>query len=84
MHWKKREREIARLRAKHAGQRYRVPIPDLKVEQRTAPLGNGFDKTEGRREKGRVPGLIVDHLHKQGMQVISKEDVQWAGGRKPN
>src|SRR5215472_9851932 len=43
MHWKKRQKQIQYLQAKHGNDRSLArEFPDLKVEQRTAPCSNGM------------------------------------------
>jgi len=43
VHWKKRQKQIQHLQAKHGNDRSLVrELPDLKVEQRTAPCSNGM------------------------------------------
>lgn len=79
-------KELARLRAKHGRDRSLVrQMPSLKCEQNVAPLSNLIPGgTAARRRENKSPShLIVDTLHKQGPQVIAREDIQWAGGRKP-
>jgi hypothetical protein len=48
--WKKRQKEIQRLLAKHGKDRSLArEFPDLKVEQRTAPCSNGMRGGTARR-----------------------------------
>lgn len=86
MKWKKRQREIKRLRAAHAGQRWAAPFPDLKEGLRpTAPLNNILDLygAEAKPPMATPKGVVVDHFHKSGMQVILPSELPWAGGKKP-
>jgi hypothetical protein len=87
MKWKKRQREIKRLRAAHAGRHWRNPFPDLKDgldSRKIAPCNNILD-LYGAEAKPPLPAtnLIVDHFHKSGMQVILPSELPWAGGKKP-
>ena len=86
MHWKKRQKEIQRLQAKHGRDRsLGREFPDLKVEQRPAPCSNGMRGSTARR--ARPPGMKqfpVGHSHKQGLELITPGmDLQWMGGKKP-
>ena len=86
MHWKKRQKEIQRLQAKHGKDRSLIrQFPDLKVEQRTAPCSNGMRGSTARRVP--PPGMKqfpVGHRHKQGLELITPgTDLQWMGGKKP-
>jgi len=83
MRWKKRLAQIEALKKKHGRDRSLVrSMPDLSVEQRTAPCGNTIGNGIAKPPMPQDHGLIVDHLHKQGMQVISPSDIEWAGGKK--
>lgn len=86
MHWKKRWKEIERLKAKHGNDRSLArEFPDLKVAQRTAPCSNSMRGSTSRR--ARPPGMKqfpVGHSHKQGLELITPGmDLQWMGGKKP-
>ena len=86
MHWKKRQKEVQRLQAKHGKDRSLIrQFPDLKVEQRTAPCSNGMRGSTARRVP--PPGtkqFPVGHSHKQGLELITPgTDLQWMGGKKP-
>src|SRR5262249_36723090 len=86
VHWKKRQKEIQRLQAKHGKDRSLIrQFPDLKVEQRTAPCSNGMRGSTARRVP--PPGMKqfpVGHSHKQGLELITPgTDLQWMGGKKP-
>ena len=86
MKWKKRQREIKRLRAAHTGQRWRNPFPDLKQGLRqVAPCNNILDlySMEVKEHLPPPDGLIVDHFHKSSLQVILPSELPWAGGKKP-
>jgi hypothetical protein len=85
VHWKKRQKEIQRLKAKHGQDRSLIrKFPDLKVEQRTAPCSNGMRGSTARR--AQPPGIKrfpVGHSHKQGLELITPGmDLQWMGGKK--
>jgi hypothetical protein len=85
VHWKKRQKEIRRLLAKHGKDRSLArEFPDLKVEQRTAPCSNGMRGGTARR--AQPPGMKqfpVGHSHKQGLELITPGmDPQWMGGKK--
>jgi hypothetical protein len=85
VHWKKRQKEIQRLREKHGTDRSLArQFPDLKVEQRTAPCTNGMRGSTARR--AQPPGMKqfpVGHSHKQGLELITPgTDLQWMGGKK--
>ena len=86
MHWKKRQKQIQYLQAKHGNDRGLArEFPDLKVEQRTAPCSNGMRGGTARRVL--PPGMKqfpVGHCHKQGYElIIPGTDLQWMGGKKP-
>ena len=72
MHWKKRQKQIQYLQAKHGNDRSLArEFPDLKVEQRTAPCSNGMRGVTARRVL--PPGMKqfpVGHCHKQGYELI--------------
>jgi len=72
MHWKKRQKQIPYLQAKHGNDRSLArEFPDLKVEQRTAPCSNGMRGVTARRVL--PPGMkqfLVGHCHKQGYELI--------------
>ena len=85
MHWKKRQKEIQRLLAKHGKDRsFAREFPDLKIEQRTAPCSNGMRGSTARRVQ--APGMKqfpVGHSHKQGLELITPGmDLQWMSGKK--
>ena len=83
MKWSKRLAEIERLR--RTVPRYRVPFPDLSVEQRTAPCSDSLHhKTSGKRERpGDARDFPVGHSHKQGYQLITPgTPLEDMGGRK--
>lgn len=75
MRWKKRQAEIERLR--RSVPRYRVPFPDLSVEQRTAPCSNSIAMPGTPTAKWELPAdarrFPVGHSHKQGYQLITPE-----------
>lgn len=74
MKWKKRLAEIERLR--RTVPRYKVPFPDLSVEQRTAPCSNNLHvhtSTARRELPADAEKFPVGHSHKQGYQLITPE-----------
>ena len=86
VHWKKRQKQIQYLQAKHGNDRSLArEFPDLKVEQRTAPCSNSMRGSTARRVL--PPGMKqfpVGHCHKQGLElIIPGTDLQWMGGKKP-
>ena len=85
VHWKKRQREIERLKARHGADRSLIrEFPDLKVAQRTAPCSNGMRGTTARRPRpAGMKQFPVGHSHKQGLELITPgTDLQWMGGKK--
>jgi len=84
MKWKKRQREIKRLRAKHAGARWRAPMPSLREGLRLPTCNNILDLygMGAVAPKAPPPGIIVDHFHKSGLQVVLPSEVKDAGGKK--
>jgi hypothetical protein len=86
MHWKKRQKQIQYLQAKHGNDRSLArQFPDLRVEQRAAPCSNGMRGSTARRVL--PPGMKqfpIGHCHKQGYElIIPGTDLQWMGGKKP-
>jgi hypothetical protein len=85
VHWKKRQKQIERLKARHGADRSLIrEFPDLKVEQRTAPCSNGMRGTTARRPRpAGMKQFPVGHSHKQGLELITPgTDLQWMGGKK--
>jgi hypothetical protein len=85
VHWKKRQKQIARLKARHGADRSLIrEFPDLKVEQRTAPCSNGMRGSTARRPRpAGMKQFPVGHSHKQGLELITPgTDLQWMGGKK--
>jgi len=85
VHWKKRQKQIQYLQAKHGNDRSLArEFPDLKVEQRTAPCSNSMRGSTARRVL--PPGMKqfpVGHCHKQGLElIIPGTDLQWIGGQE--
>jgi hypothetical protein len=85
VNWKKRRKQIERLRAKHGSDRSHArEFPDLTMEQRPAPCTNGMRGSTARR--AQPPGMKqfpVGHSHKQGLELITPGmDLQWMGGKK--
>ena len=75
-------KEVERLRKKYGSDRSLVrKMPNYKIEQNVAPLSNRFATpgSTARKTNSAPSHLIVSHLHKQGYQVLSKDDVQFAG-----
>jgi len=85
MKWKKRQREIKRLRAAHAGRRWRAPFPDLSTTKSgVAPCNNILD-LYSMEVKPAMPvpeGMVVSHFHKSGLQVVLPSEIKDAGGKK--
>ena len=85
VHWKKRQKQIERLKARHGADRSLIrEFPDLKVEQRTAPCSNGMRGGTARRPRpAGMKQFPVGHSHKQGLELITPgTDLQWMGGKK--
>src|SRR5215470_12097699 len=85
VHWKKRQKQIERLKARHGSDRSLIrEFPDLKVEQRTAPCSNGVRGSTARRPRpAGMKQFPVGHSHKQGLELITPgTDLQWMGGKK--
>lgn len=86
MKWRKRLAEIERLKLKHGKERGHE-FPNLKVEQRTVPCSDVIAVPgvvlSPPGSKPRMPHLLVGSPHKQGLQVMSRSDIEWAGGKKP-
>jgi hypothetical protein len=77
-------RDLARLRALHAGQPYREPFPSLAVPAGYPSLSSGFAPVDPKR---RLPAdarrFPVGHQHKQGLELITPgTDLKWMAGRK--
>jgi len=87
MHWKKRQKQIQNLQAKHGNDRSLArEIP--------GPKGRAADSAMLERHvRGRTarrvlpPGMKqfpIGHCHKQGYElIIPGTDLQWMGGKKP-
>lgn len=77
-------RQLAALQAKHGKDRSLVRrMPDLSVEQRTAPLGNCLHGSCAA--KPPIQGakqFTVSHLPKQGYQLITREDVPYLASKR--
>lgn len=85
MKWKKRKRELDRLAKKHGRDSGRALMPDLTTKRGPPSLSTtGVAKIVEKRRAAQEPppNLIVDTLHKQGPQVLFKDDLPWAGGKK--
>jgi hypothetical protein len=86
MQWKKRQKEIERLRAKHGSDRSLArDFPTLKSDQRPPPCSNGMRGSTPRRSRpAGMKQFPVGHSHKQGLELITPGmDLQWMGGKKP-
>ena len=62
-------------------------MPDLSVEQRTAPCSNSFCKIEYKKLLPADAAVFpVGYSHKSGLQLITpdqvKNELQWMSGRK--
>lgn len=74
---------LAILRARRIAQ-HRNAFPDLRTDKpNLSPTTAGFGPTPKRQPNASPAHLIVDTLHKQGPQVLSRSELPWAGGRKP-
>src|SRR5215471_2191452 len=85
VHWKKRQKQIERLKARHGADRSLIrEFPDLKVEQRTGPCSNVMRGSTARRPRpAGMKQFPVGHSHKQGLELITPgTDLQWMGGKK--
>ena len=82
--WKKRRAELERLEAKHGRDRSLARgFPELSVKRTHPSLSDGFAPVQSvARRAPQDHGLIVDTLHKQGMMVLAKSELPWAGGKK--
>jgi hypothetical protein len=79
MKWKKRQAEIARLRAKHGNDRSLAHnFPDLSIEQRTAPTSDRLNTPPILKKEALQailgPEYIIGYIHKSGYQVFRKSD----------
>jgi hypothetical protein len=88
MKWKNRQRELARLRRKHPVLNCGA-LPDLSrpaISSKYPSLtSTGVSPIYSNRKPPCSPPshLIVDTLHKQGPMVLSRDELPWAGGKKP-
>ena len=58
-------------------------FPELSVKRTHPSLSDGFAPVQSvARRAPQDHGLIVDTLHKQGMMVLAKSELPWAGGKK--
>jgi hypothetical protein len=85
--WKKLEKQIASLREKHKGSKYRVELPSLTVEQNVAPLGNKFAPIKGKNSLHKDANIYpVGHNHKQGLEMLTpdiiKNHLSFMSGKK--
>jgi hypothetical protein len=86
VNWKKRKKEIERLRTKYGKDRSLArAFPNLKVEQQVAPCTNGMRGSTARRvQPSGAKQFPVGNCHKQGLELITPgTDLQWMGGKKP-
>jgi len=86
MHWKKRQKQIQYLQAKHGNDRSLAREFPEKVEQRTAR--HARTAMRGRTARRVLPPGMkqfpVGHCHKQGYElIIPGTDLQWMAGKKP-
>lgn len=87
--WKRRAAEIAGLKIKYRGRRWRDKLPDLSVEQRTAPCSDVMTRIvypAGAPSGARQ--YPVGHSHKQGLELITPGMIETGqlrhmGGAKP-
>ena len=86
MKWKKRLRELGRIRDKYKNDPYKLPFPDLSVEQRTAPTSDRLSTPPILKKEALKallgPDFVVEHLHKSGYQVFHRKDLPNLGGKK--
>lgn len=69
---------LARLRAKHPSP-FRQPFPDLSVPAGYPSLGGFGNPTPKRASPPAPTTLTVSLLHKSSYQVLSRDEVQYAG-----
>jgi len=88
MKWTARLHEIARLKEKHKRAPYRNALPDLSVEQRTAPCSNRFAPTLGKKQPIEgVKQFPIGNNHKSGTMLVTEgmvknNELQYLSGRK--
>ena len=72
MKWSSRQREIQRLKAKHAGERWRNILPDLSCPSRAPPCGGKFGPVIGKRMlPADAKQFPIGHTHKSGLEMIT-------------
>lgn len=88
MKWKKRKKEIARLRKKHPVVSVN-PLPDLSSGKRAGypSLSKmGVSKITARKKEPTpsltVPDVFVGTPHKQGPMLMFREELAQGGGKK--
>lgn len=89
MKWKKRKAEIERLKKKHP---VRASV-GAETTPTSAPRGSKYPSltstgvckfSSNRGPRLSAPShILVDTLHKQGPMVLTRDELPWAGGRKP-
>ena len=87
MKWKSRERQIAQMRERLRGERYKAPMPDLSIDREPPACGCGFARVGGPRQlPSDANHFPVGHSHKQGTELLTpgmiKNDLAHMGGRK--
>ena len=88
MKWKKRALQISLMKQKHKGERYQVPLPNLKVEHNVPPLGNQFAKVVGKRPPiTGAKNYPVGNTHKSGPMLVTpgmidNDELRFLGGKK--
>jgi hypothetical protein len=87
MKWKKRKREIERLRKKHPVLDSAVALPPRREPDGIAYpslTSTGVSRFSSNKRPALSPpsSVIVGTPHKQGMMVMTREELPWAGGKK--
>lgn len=88
MNWKRRAAEIDRLKRKHRGSRYKVPMPDLSIDNKAAPTSDRFTPTMGVRSlPADAHEFPIGNLHKQGPMLVTEGmiangELKFLGGKK--
>lgn len=88
MKWKTRVRQIDAMKARHRGQRYRVPLPDLSYEVRGAPMSHTIPAGAAppREAPAGSKRFASGTTHKQGPMLLTPgmiaNEMQFIGGRK--
>ena len=84
---KKLLRRIGYTRMVERGLKSQRPeLPDLSIEpkSRLAPASDMIGYVpQGTRQHAKLPdGFVLGNSHKQGLEVMSKKELPWAGGKK--